>query len=31
MKEAQGQRKETNQKIDHMYEVLLDFIANYRK
>jgi hypothetical protein len=31
MKEAQGQRKETNQKIDHMYEVLLDFIANYKK
>lgn len=31
MKEAQEQRKETNQKIDHMYEVLLDFIASYKK
>jgi len=31
MKEAQEQRKETNKKIDHMYEVLLDYIASSRK
>lgn len=31
MLEAQVQRKETNQKIDHMYEVLLNYIANNQK
>ena len=31
MKEAQEQRKETNQKIDHIYDVLLDYIASNSK
>ncbi len=28
MKDAHDQRKETNKKIDHIYEVLLDYIAS---
>lgn len=31
MKDAQEQRKETNRKIDHMYEVLLDYISSSKK
>lgn len=31
MKEAQEQRKETNKKIDHMYEVLLDYISSSKR
>ena len=31
MKEAQEQRKETNKKIDHMYEILLDYISSSKK
>lgn len=31
MKDAHDQRKETNQKIDHIYEVLLDYIASNSK
>jgi hypothetical protein len=31
MQEAQEQRKETNKKIDHIYEILIDYIASNRK
>ncbi len=31
MASAEQTRKEMNQKIDHMYEVLLDYIANNQK
>jgi pyrroloquinoline quinone (PQQ) biosynthesis protein C len=31
MQVADQMRKEMNQKIDHMYEVLLDYIANNQK
>ena len=31
MLEAQSQRKETNKKIDHMYEILLDYISRSSK
>ena len=27
MKQAQEQRKETNQKIDHMYDLLLNYVS----
>lgn len=29
--EAKELRKQTNQKLDHMYEILLDYIANNKK
>lgn len=31
MKDAQEQRKETNRKIDHMYELLINYIASNQK
>lgn len=31
MQEAQEQRKETNRKIDHIYEILIDYIASNKK
>lgn len=31
MQEADQKRKEMSQKIDHMYEVLLDYIANNQR
>jgi hypothetical protein len=31
MKEADLRRKEMSNKLDHMYEILLDYIANNKK
>lgn len=31
MKEAQEQRKETNKKIDHMYDLLIEYLASNKK
>lgn len=31
MREAQRQREATNKKIDHIYEVLIDYIASNNK
>lgn len=31
MQEAQEQRKETNKKIDHMYDLLIEYLASTRK
>jgi hypothetical protein len=31
MSEAQEQRKETNRKIDHMYDLLIDYISRNSK